>query len=87
MPRVAKAAKPNRIAPAKGPNRERDQDMPPARCSSPETFERALLYIGMTQQQLAGHRRGIEQAGNGCSTVRLFPGNRKNIFKIDWNKL
>ena len=41
MPRVAKAAKPNRIAPAKGPNRERDRDMPPARCSSPETFERA----------------------------------------------
>jgi hypothetical protein len=55
--------------------------------SSPETFERALLYIGMTEQQLADHRRGIEQAGNGCATVRFLAGNRKNIFKVEWSKL
>jgi hypothetical protein len=55
--------------------------------SSAETFERALVYVGITEQQLAEHRRGIEQAGNGCTTVNLIPGNRKNLFKIDWKKL
>jgi hypothetical protein len=55
--------------------------------SLPETFERALLYIGMTEQQLADHRRGMGQAGNGCAKVRFIPCNRKNLFKIDWSKL
>jgi hypothetical protein len=50
-------------------------------------FERALIYVGMTEGQLADHRRGMAQAGNGCAKVRFIPGNRKNVFKIDWNKL
>jgi hypothetical protein len=52
-----------------------------------ETFERALKYVGATETQLADYRRGIEQAGNGCATVSLIPGNRKNLFKIDWKQL
>lgn len=55
--------------------------------SSAATFERALLYVGMTDQQLEDHRRGMERAGNGCTTVRVIPGNRKNLFKIGWKKL
>ena len=57
------------------------------RFTTAETFERALRYIGMTDEQLEKHRRGMQQAGNGCSTVSAIPGNRKNLFKIDWKKL
>jgi hypothetical protein len=55
--------------------------------SSAETFERALRYIGMNDQQLAKHRSDTERAGNGCTAVSAIPGNRKNLFKIDWSKL
>ena len=55
--------------------------------SSAQTFERALRYVGMTDEQLADHRRDMERAGNGCTTVSIVPGNRKNLFKIDWSKL
>jgi len=55
--------------------------------SSAETFERALRYVGMTDDQLAVHRHGMEQASNGCTTISAIPGNRKNLFKIDWSKL
>jgi hypothetical protein len=41
----------------------------------------------MTDEQLQQHRRGMEQAGNGCTTVSVIPCNRKNLFKIDWKKL
>jgi hypothetical protein len=33
--------------------------------SSAETFERALKYVGATERQLADHRRGLQQAGDG----------------------
>jgi hypothetical protein len=55
--------------------------------SSGDTFERALRYVGGTDEQLADHRRAMERAGNGCAKVRFISGNRKNLFKIDWNKL
>jgi hypothetical protein len=54
---------------------------------SAETFERALRHIGMTDEQLEKHRRGMQQAGNGCAMVSTVPGNRKNLFRIDWTKL
>jgi hypothetical protein len=55
--------------------------------SSAETFERALRYVGMTDQQLEEHKHGMSRAGNGCTTASVIPGNRKNLFKIDWGKL
>jgi hypothetical protein len=55
--------------------------------SSAETFERALRYVGMTDEQLDKHREGMRAAGNGCAKVNAVPGNRKNLFKIDWSKL
>jgi hypothetical protein len=38
-------------------------------------------------QQREKHRSDMERAGNGCAVVTAIPGNRKNLFKIDWNKL
>lgn len=55
--------------------------------SSAETFERALKYVGATDEQIAEHRRGMERAGNGCAKISVVPGNRKNLFTIDWTKL
>jgi hypothetical protein len=55
--------------------------------SSAETFERALRYIGMTDEQLEKHRGGMRAAGNGCATVSAILGNRKNLFKIKWKLL
>jgi hypothetical protein len=55
--------------------------------SSPETFERALRYVGATEEQLEKHRRGMERAGNGCTPIGVIPGNRKNLFRVDWSKL
>jgi hypothetical protein len=55
--------------------------------SSAATFERALRYAGITDEQADEHRRGMERAANGCATISAIPGNRKNLFKIDWKKL
>ena len=38
-------------------------------------------------RSLADHRKGMAAAGNGCAKVSFLPGNRKNLFKIDWEKL
>jgi hypothetical protein len=54
--------------------------------ASGETLERALKYLGATEEQMAAHRETMKQTGQGSSHVRLMP-NRKNLLRIDWEKL
>jgi hypothetical protein len=54
--------------------------------SSAETLEKALRYLGATDEQLAAHRNQMRRCGQGSSRIRLIP-NRKNFLRIDWNKL
>jgi hypothetical protein len=54
--------------------------------SSAETLEKALRYLGATDEQLAAHSKQMGRCGQGSSHVRLMP-HRKNLLKIDWNKL
>lgn len=54
--------------------------------ASGEVLERALVYLGMTPGQLAAHRETMSRSGEGISTMTLVP-RRKNLLKIDWEKL
>jgi hypothetical protein len=54
--------------------------------ASGETLERALKYLGATEEQMAAHLKTMKQTGQGSSHVRLLP-NRKNLLHIDWDKL
>jgi hypothetical protein len=56
------------------------------RFESAETLDRAMVYLGATEEQIAAHRSASRQTGQGSSHVRLLP-NRKNLLKIDWEKL
>jgi hypothetical protein len=56
------------------------------RFQSAETLERAMVYLGATEEQIAAHRSALRQTGQGSSHVRLLP-HRKNLLKIDWEKL
>jgi hypothetical protein len=51
--------------------------------SSAETLEKALRYLGATDEQLAAHSKQMRRCGQGSSHIRLLP-NRKNLLKIDW---
>jgi hypothetical protein len=51
-----------------------------------ETLERAIVYLGAPEEQIAAHRSALRQTGQGSSHVRLLP-TRKNLLKIDWEKL
>jgi hypothetical protein len=54
--------------------------------TSAETLEKALRYLGATDEQMAAHRSGMGQCGQGSSHIRLLP-NRKNLLRIDYSKL
>jgi hypothetical protein len=54
--------------------------------ASGDTLERALRYLGSTEEQVEAHRHAMRQTGQGSSHVRLMP-NRKNLLRIDWDKL
>jgi hypothetical protein len=54
--------------------------------ASAETLEKALRYLGATDEQTAAHRQTMKQTGQGSSHIRLMP-NRKNLLRIDWTKL
>jgi hypothetical protein len=54
--------------------------------ASAETLEKALRYLGATDDQIEEHRAGMSQCGQGSSHIRLLP-NRKNLLKIDCSKL
>jgi hypothetical protein len=51
-----------------------------------ETLEKALRYLGATNEQIEAHRATMRQTGQGSSNIRLLP-NRKNLLRIDWNRL
>jgi hypothetical protein len=54
--------------------------------SSAETLDRALVYLGATEDQISEHREKMQRYGQGSSRIRLLP-SRKNLLRIDWNKL
>ena len=54
--------------------------------ASAETLEKAMRYLGATDEQLAAHRTDMGRCGQGSSHMRLLP-NRKNLLRIDWTKL
>jgi hypothetical protein len=54
--------------------------------TSAETLEKALLYLGATDEQITAHRNQMRRCGQGSSHIRLLP-LRKNLLRIDWNKL
>lgn len=53
---------------------------------SAETLEKAIRYLGATDEQLAKHREQMRRCGQGSSNIRLVP-LRKNLLRIDWTKL
>ena len=53
---------------------------------SAQTLEKALRYLGATEEQLEVHRRKMERCGQGSSDVRLLP-DRKNLLQLDYRKL
>ena len=54
--------------------------------TSAETLEKALRYLGATDEQIAVHRATMQRTGQGSSYIRLLP-NRKNLLRIDYGKL
>lgn len=54
--------------------------------ASGDTLDRALVYLGATEEQMAEHRDSMRRWGQGSSHIRLLP-NRKNLLWIDWSKL
>jgi hypothetical protein len=54
--------------------------------ASTETLEKALRYLGATDEQIEDHRSDIRRWGQGSTNIRLLP-NRKNLLRVDWNKL
>jgi hypothetical protein len=53
---------------------------------SAETLEKAIKYLGANGEQMAAHRKTMQQTGQGSSHIRLLP-NRKNLLGIDYDKL
>jgi hypothetical protein len=53
--------------------------------ASAETLEKALRYLGATDEQIAEHQADMRRWGQGSSEIRLLP-NRKNLLRIDWEK-
>jgi hypothetical protein len=53
---------------------------------SAETLEKALRYLGATDEQIIAHQNQMQRCGQGSSHIRLL-ALRKNLLRIDWNKL
>ena len=54
--------------------------------SSGETLDKALVYLGATEEQMETHRKNMSRWGQGSTSIRLLP-NRKNLLRIDYSKL
>jgi recombinational DNA repair protein (RecF pathway) len=54
--------------------------------ASGEVLERALLYLGMTWEQLAEHQDTMRRWGQGSSRLTVQP-NRRNLLRLDYAKL
>jgi hypothetical protein len=59
---------------------------PWVRFQSAETLEKALRYLGATDEQIDEHRKTMQQTGQGSSHIRLLP-NRKNLLRLEYGKL
>jgi hypothetical protein len=59
---------------------------PGVKFASAETLEKALRYLGATDEQIDAHRKTMQQTGQGSSHIRLLP-NRKNLLRIEYGKL
>ena len=54
--------------------------------SSGETLEKAIRYLGATDEQVAEYLANLSRWGQGSTSIRLLP-NRKNLLRIDYSKL
>jgi hypothetical protein len=54
---------------------------------SAETLEKALRYLGATDEQMAPHRQTMQQTGQGSSHIRIDFAEQENLLRIDWDKL
>ena len=54
--------------------------------SSGETLEKAIRYLGATDEQIAEYLNNLGRWGQGSTSIRLLP-NRKNLLRIDYSKL
>jgi hypothetical protein len=53
--------------------------------ASVETLDRALVYLGATEEQMKEHRNTLRRWGQGSSHIALLP-RRKNLLNIDRSK-
>jgi hypothetical protein len=60
--------------------------VPGIKFTSAETLDRALVYLGATDEPMREHRDQMRRCGQGSSNIRLLP-DRKNLLRIDYNKL
>jgi hypothetical protein len=56
------------------------------RFQSAETLDKAIVYLGATEEQIEEHRDHMRKCGQGSSHIRLLP-RKKNLLKIEWSKL
>jgi hypothetical protein len=54
--------------------------------ASGDVLEKALVYLGMTSDQLEKHRDGMRRLGRGTSKVTIQP-HWKNLLWIDYRRL
>jgi hypothetical protein len=54
--------------------------------SSGETLEKAIRYLGATDEHVAEYLANLSRWGQGSTSIRLLP-NRKNLLRIDYSKL
>jgi hypothetical protein len=54
--------------------------------ASGEVLEKALVYLGMSPEQLEEHRDGMRSWGEGTSKLTIQP-YRKNLLRIDYRQL
>jgi hypothetical protein len=51
-----------------------------------EVLEKALVYLGMTTEQLDEHRDGMRRWGQGTSKLTIQP-HRKNLLRTDYRRI
>jgi N6-adenosine-specific RNA methylase IME4 len=54
--------------------------------ASGDVLEKALVYLGMTSEQLEEHRDSLRRWGQGTSKL-MIQAHRKNLLRIDCRKL
>jgi isocitrate lyase len=54
--------------------------------ASGDVLEKALVYLGMTTEQLEHHRSDMRRCGQGTSKLTIQP-HRKNLLRIDYRIL